>query len=149
MARLSVANRRLASVIIDGQPAYNLGSDYAFTVTFPDNGSVIAVGTNGVMTKVNSDTTATIDVGLLPNSMMNDKLFELFYNQSRGNAKLVDCVFISDVGETFECSQCSIANPSAVVAGGENIDQRTWRLNSQDCRSNVENYGQTSTTNSA
>lgn len=134
MARDKVANRRLTSIIINGVVAYDLGSDYGFTLTPAENQAALTVGITSAMTKFNSDTTAMLDIQLLTKSTTNDYLFELIYNQSRGNGVLFDITLISDINETFYCHNCAITTPSPVVAGDPDNTPRTWRFTVEEWR---------------
>lgn len=129
MARNYLGKRAAVSLIIDGRAIDNLGQDAPFVATFPDNQSIAAMGINGSMTKVNNSTLCELTIGLLPNSLGNDVLFELYYNQRGALGKLFDISLISDVNENLQYQNCTIKQVSELSIGGEDIVNRDWTFN--------------------
>ena len=129
MARSLLGKRAAVSLIIDSKAIDNLGQDVPITITFPDNQSTTVMGINGSMSKASNSTLCELTAGLLPNSLGNDTLFELYYNQRGVFGRLFDISIITDVNENLQLQQCTIKQVSELPIGGEDIANREWVFN--------------------
>jgi hypothetical protein len=129
MARTLLGQRAAVSVIIDGRAIDNLGQDVPITTTFPDNQSTTVMGINGSMTKTSNTTLCELTTGLLPNSLGNDVLWELYYNQRGVFGRLFDISIISDVNANLQYKECTIKQAPELSIGGEDIANYEWVFN--------------------
>lgn len=129
MARTLLGKRAAVSVIIDGRAIDNLGQDVPITGTFPDNQSTTSMGINGSMTKTSNTTLCELTIGLLPNSLGNDFLWEIYYNQRGIFGRLFDISIITDVNANLQFKQSTIKQAPELPIGGEDITNYEWVFN--------------------
>lgn len=126
MARNILGFRRAVSAVVNSEEVVEGGSEFLFTITFPDNMSETKVGVNGSYVVLNSDTTAKVVISVLPNSIANDVFWGIYYNQRGALGGLSSITLIDDTGTSYECLNCSLENPAEITAGAAEADERKW-----------------------
>ena len=129
MARLTFYNRAATTVVIDNIPSTKLGDEFGLSIEFPDNMATTTVGLQEAVNNFNTDKTVTLTINALPQSAVNDQLYELYYTAARGQGREISIEVYTGVNEKVECNRCTLRQPGTIRTGGPEGESREYIFN--------------------